>query len=161
MKFEIDDKTGMLEVDNDGFHEYWPTGTKDLEQILQAVKKTQEKLVNKQIQEIQDSKKTIGMPKGFAQLQEHERQVIKKIIQEMAVNPLFYKENERVRTIHLTPSEQAKIERNQKIMDNLEKWYTQLIDQLSMLPSGYKEYPVFEVSEKIRLILEGKDIKDL
>lgn len=56
MKFEINDKTGMIEADNQGFDEYWPADAKDLEAILQAVKKTQEKLVNKQIQEIQNSK---------------------------------------------------------------------------------------------------------
>jgi len=56
MKFEIDDKTEMIEVDSQGFGEYWPAETKNLEQILQAVKKTQVKLVNKQIQDIQDSK---------------------------------------------------------------------------------------------------------
>ncbi len=41
MKFEIDDKTGMIEADNQGFDEYWPADAKDLEQLLQAVKKTQ------------------------------------------------------------------------------------------------------------------------
>lgn len=65
MKFEIDDKTGMIKwitipLSSNGQEEYTSLGllepAKDLEQILQAVKKTQTKLVNKQIQEIQDSK---------------------------------------------------------------------------------------------------------
>ena len=65
MKFEIDDKTGMILTKDS-----WPPdGTQlehprilfsnEVEQLLQAVKKTQEKLVNKQIQEIQDSKNPI------------------------------------------------------------------------------------------------------
>jgi len=72
MKFEIDDKTGMLAIVRNSIageevlvdvntHEYFgvlPTN-ENLEKILQAVKKTQEKLLNKQIQEIQDSKNTI------------------------------------------------------------------------------------------------------
>ena len=41
MKLEINDKTGMIEADNQGFDEYWPADAKDLETILQAVKKTQ------------------------------------------------------------------------------------------------------------------------
>ena len=62
MKFEIDYKTGMItteecirhdEVNDTHEPSIFPF---HLEQILQAVKKTQEKLVNKQIQEIQDSK---------------------------------------------------------------------------------------------------------
>ena len=63
MKFEIDDKTGMNEkalyfrISRDGFMCKIPDGKsdvevlhldlKDLETILHAVKKTQEKLVNK------------------------------------------------------------------------------------------------------------------
>jgi len=62
MKFEIDDKTGMVLVSEKEILEgELPDLTafatsNDLEQILQAVKKTQEKLVNIQIQNIQDSK---------------------------------------------------------------------------------------------------------
>jgi len=64
MKFEIDNKTGMInkmEYDVDFDHSLIEnkekTNSCEIEQILQAVKKTQEKLVNKQIQEIQDSKR--------------------------------------------------------------------------------------------------------
>ena len=62
MKFEIDDKTGILlirrgpninSVDKPAL-----SNTIELEHILQSVKKTQEKILNKQIQEIQDSKNT-------------------------------------------------------------------------------------------------------
>ena len=67
MKFEIDDKTGMIFGYENKFYanEIQPmeaplaTDQKILERILQAVKKTQEKLVNKQIQEMQDSKNLI------------------------------------------------------------------------------------------------------
>jgi len=76
MKFEIDDKTGMVE--NETTMDFIPTETTSddnpishppitshqLETILQAVKKTQEKIVNRQIQDIQDSKNmTISQPK--------------------------------------------------------------------------------------------------
>lgn len=63
MKFEINDNTGMIKIRHD--HDPHSTGviitvdgirTGDLEAILQAVKKTQTKQVNKQVQEIQDSK---------------------------------------------------------------------------------------------------------
>ena len=61
MKFEIDKKTGMIRslyVDlNHLIIGDNPINSTELEEILQAVKKTQAKLVNKQIQEIQDSKK--------------------------------------------------------------------------------------------------------
>ena len=63
MKFEIDDKTGMITRMAINLEQYpeslegWETATpKNLETIDQAVKKTQEKLVNLQIQ---DSKKEI------------------------------------------------------------------------------------------------------
>jgi len=66
MKFEIDDKTGMIGklIVVKALREFELLNSElatpqDLEQILQAVKKTQEKLVNKPIQEIQDSKKEI------------------------------------------------------------------------------------------------------
>lgn len=49
--YDIDEKHDLTD-DN----EYPIAQLKQLEQILQAVKKTQTKLVNKQIQEIQDSK---------------------------------------------------------------------------------------------------------
>ncbi len=44
MKFEIDDETGIIETDGDEFDKYWPAECKDLETILQAVKKTEEKI---------------------------------------------------------------------------------------------------------------------
>ena len=70
MKFEIDDKTGMIVKLSsyqqpskfDGLSSvisewgYTICTSNELEKILQAVKKTQEKLVNQQIQDIQDSK---------------------------------------------------------------------------------------------------------
>jgi len=60
MKFEIDDKTGMIgELDMSNSEIVGPSlnvNSNQLEQILQAVKKTQEKSLNKQIQEVQDSK---------------------------------------------------------------------------------------------------------
>jgi len=56
MKFEIEDNLIVIDTGK-GFTEL--VRAQDLEQILQAVKKTHEKLVNKQIQEIQDSKKNI------------------------------------------------------------------------------------------------------
>jgi len=55
MKFEIDDETGMIGTAYLGSY-FLTDDSKELEQILQAVKKTQVKLVNKQIQYIQDSK---------------------------------------------------------------------------------------------------------
>ena len=100
MKFEINDKTGMLTIeqeyilDEDINSELKQRLVFDgeLEQILQAVKKTQEKLVNKQIQEIQDSKKD---PEYII----HKLDETKK---------LFRKHKE-------------KIEENQKIVDSLIK----------------------------------------
>lgn len=60
MKFEIDELTGRINdhsVDLSELESGLGSCTLEAcEQILQAVKKTQEKLVNKQIQEIQDSK---------------------------------------------------------------------------------------------------------
>jgi len=43
MKFEIDDETGLIETIQ-GFDEHVLTETKHLEQLLKAVKKTQQKL---------------------------------------------------------------------------------------------------------------------
>lgn len=58
MKFEIDDKTGMIFDISENLHSYYygnnTANALQLEQILQAVKKTQEKRVNKQIQEISE-----------------------------------------------------------------------------------------------------------
>ena len=54
MKFEIEDNLVVIDT-GEGFTEL--VRAQDLEAILQAVKKTQEKIVNRQIQEIQDSKK--------------------------------------------------------------------------------------------------------
>jgi len=59
MKFEIDDKTGRFNTLGFSLNELSsvkPTTIEEFEAILQAVKKTQEKILNKQIQEIQDSK---------------------------------------------------------------------------------------------------------
>ena len=62
----MNEKTLYFRISRDGFMCKIPDGKsdvavlhsdlKDLEQILQAAKKTQEKILNKQIQEIQDSK---------------------------------------------------------------------------------------------------------
>ena len=108
MKFEIDDKTGMIiklsffqkPSKFDGLTSVIPEGghtigtSNELEAILQAVKKTQGKLVNKQIQEIQDSKKD---PEYII----HKLDETKK---------LFRKHKE-------------KIEENQKIVDTIiEEW---------------------------------------
>ena len=136
MKFEINDKTGMIEADNQGFDEYWPADAKDLEAILQAVKKTQEKLVNKQIQKIQDSK-NIPFPeiKNPVELKKFVKEELKR---------------------------HEKIEQNQKIVDIVQKWYDQVLDDLSVIvDQGGKDYDMLNLQNKLCAILEGKYIKDL
>lgn len=60
MKFEIDDKTGMIKRKlygcKDTPSQYVELDGSYLEQILKAVKKTQEKILNIDIQTFQDSK---------------------------------------------------------------------------------------------------------
>jgi len=153
MKFEIDDKTGMI-VELVGDHKidgsYSPPLDDDiqikvdLEQILQAVKKTQKKLVNKQIQEIQDSK--------------NHKLCVGENVQILGVpntKTIITKEG---KFIKLSPE----IEQNQKIVDIVQKWYDQVLDDLSMIVNqGGKDYDMLNLQNKLCAILEGKDIKDL
>jgi len=55
-----------------------------------------------------------------------------------------------------------RIEHNQKIVDIVQKWYEQVLDDLSMIvEQGGKDYDMLNLQNKLRVILEGKDIKDL
>lgn len=59
MKFEVNEETGIIMVVMETLKSKLPSIyplPNQLEKILQGVKKTQEKIVNRQIQEIQDSK---------------------------------------------------------------------------------------------------------
>jgi len=113
MKFEIDDKTGMI-VSQLFIDDYKVTGEQniestDLETILQAVKKTQEKLVNKQIQEIQDSKRHISVePAKKSEWLDIKPTIIKAVIHENDV------EISKGNFVSI-----EKIEQNQKIVDKI------------------------------------------
>lgn len=120
MKFEIDDKTGMIKdettldfiptetTSGDNPVSHHPVTSHQLEQILQAVKKTQEKLLNKQIQEIQDSKKFVFNPPK--DMPECDRIHLQKMIDEMPTKSKI-----------VLVSDPQKIEQNQKIVDALIK----------------------------------------
>jgi len=158
MKFEIDDKTGMIGEESyfkfdtsgksytsfkdgiiitaklkelfdlnstipDSIQELEkPMTSKQLEEILQAVKKTQEKLVNRQIQEVQDSK-----------------------------NPEIYETRAAPKKVRPT-LESQKIEQNQKIVNELLSHYKH---------SHSSDYDLRSFVEEIIKTATGKDIKDL
>jgi len=185
MKFEIDDKTGMIE--DETTLDFIPTETTSgdnpishylitshqLEAILQAVKKTQEKLVNKQIQDIQDSKNMIISQPKF----EINGDNIDLEGENVSIQPTDPKQN-----AHLTINcmvDHGKIEQNQKIVDGvITLWescqkmmdsYQEQIDNIKT--NGLNESFLKEELEKqlfVRRDLEdmvgfrtGKDIKDL
>ena len=112
MKFEIDDKTGFLLIEpengiipsNDNAKIY----REQLERILQAVKKTQEKLVNQQIQEIQTEKAN-----GLLWFDDVYKQ-------------LKYKQDGKTTILNLD----EKIEQNQKIIDEIIKFYNSQKDNV-------------------------------
>jgi len=61
MKFEIDDKTGMIyNADRTSSNEMIPITIENLELIWKALSKTHTKLSNQKIQKIQDSKKELS-----------------------------------------------------------------------------------------------------
>jgi len=129
MKFEIDDKTGMITTPLDfSGNETEYTESFMLEQILQAVKKTQEKLVNKQIQEIQDSK-NIPLPEIInpIELQKYVKEELKR---------------------------HEKIDQNQKIVDEIIKFYNSQKDNVTDLDG-------MNFLGSIIKNATGKDIKDL
>jgi len=140
MKFEIDDKTGMIDSRTrisegdqwDGPSFIMTSGI--LEKILQAVKKTQEKLVNKQIQEIQDSKS--------------------KPLRGFNPPPIMIKKNDRI-----FYGEESwtleEIEQNQKLVDAMILKCKEL--------DGTSMYGEDRIEEMVCILREitGKDIKDL
>ena len=145
MKFEIDDKTGMIiklsffqkPSKFDGLTSVIPEwghtiGTSnELETILHAVKKTQEKLVNKQIQEIQDYRK------------KEPEYIIHKLDE---TKKLFRKHKE-------------KIEQNQKIVDGIIKWYHTPVDAIKIPSKDHDRQ--WNLLQEIVHNATGKDIKDL
>lgn len=106
--------------------------SKQLELILQAVKKTQEKLVNIQIQEIQDSKNSTS--------DEYQRR---------------YEES-------LEDKHNEKIEQNQKIVDEITKMYQTCLQEGTLPIVGMNAvlHPITTL-ERIVKAGTGKDIKDL
>jgi len=191
MKFEIDDKTGMItteecirhdEVNNTHeasiFHFH-------LETILQAVKKTQEKLVNKQIQEIQDSKnqdfqyaecivdkeEPFEIRKGpngktfsiknikFTARYDDKLSITYEYAGDKESAELYIESLRKGCSNSIQSNE--KIEQNQKIVDNLKATYIEWCD-----PTNYPQEDELTKSIKTELesliyISTGKDIKEL
>jgi len=153
MKFEIDDKTGMIKLVKPSFDyksedTFEFTNRLHLEKILVAVKISQSKLVNKQIQEIQDSEKPI-------RVQAHAITFIDSDLIE--------------RTMRL-----EKIEQNQKIVDALShfvKEETKQSDYMTMKGDSISEECFREAQKEIKIAINtiktiveratGKDIKEL
>ena len=160
MKFDIDVKTGMIiktNYDIDPDHNR-PVRVKevnahsfDLEQILQAVKKTQEKLVNKQIQEIQDSKNYISLePNEALEFVEVDPKIIKAVGHE---NDVEISKGNFV-TI-------KSIEQNQKIVDEIIQSYRSLVKDGALKDVHEVEFSIVQELESIIEKSTGKDIKEL
>jgi len=152
MKFEIDDKIMIkffpeMGEDDSVFTPYLAT-TDQLEAILQAVKKTQEKLVNRQIQEIQDSKRTVPVKTWW---DNNER----FIINDIAENITFTGGLETIKnfTINDKTYNLEEIEQNQKIVDELLKEWKGVDYE------GGARYE--DILCNILTRATGKDIKDL
>ena len=192
MKFEIDDKTGMIFDVSENPHSWYGNDSANpsqLEQILQAVKKTQEKIVNKQIQEIQDSKNlksnvVISHTGRTNELQAKIKE-IHGIIEDSEGNTktfdgtnltnielVFKSTNEILRSMgwpveKMNQKELEKIEENQKIVDEIKSiideniHYAGLISEESFKELTKTDHQTRFILEKIVRDATGKDIKDL
>jgi len=162
MIFEIDDKTGLIKsfifsaditltINNDEIKKGDDAAiiladSTELEEILQAIKKTQVKLVNKQIQEIQDSKNYISLePDEELKFVEVDPKITKAVG--------FPNEYDPRAKSSFSPA--TKAEQNQKIVDLLIQYHNECL-------ANFRPYDDI-IAEKLNIIfrnITGQNIKD-
>ena len=155
MKFKIDEKTGMI-VDADIILPTSPPQRKiadssHLEQILQAVKKTQNKILNREIQSIQDSKNIeYG---GTISKEEYGGTISKEEFEKLRGNTKICLGDGKTVTFN-------EIEQNQKIREKIIKMYNFTLEQAQT--DKDVELHKFLATRYNQLIktVTGKDIKD-